>query len=378
MRIGLYIPFLDPKPSGVGVYIEEIVRRLIAMHPDCAVYTAEPKRRPAWLDRAPTYPCRLPHSPSRTMSLGVIRRAERLTWLSVYASKELLQNKVDVLFSPVQEGLLVDKPPQVVVAHDLTALRYPDAFNKLHVMQTRWIFPRVLKTARKVIAVSEHTKRDLVELFKLKPETIEVIPEGFDPTVFAPASEEECARVARLYGLPSNYLLYTGTFSRHKNLPLALRALSLVKEDRELALVLVGRQGARAAKELEELSKRLGVYDRVRHLGYVPREDLPGLMSGCTAFVYPSLYEGFGLAPLEAMACGAPVLAANVASLPEVVGDAGVLLPPDSPGAWADALSGLLRPSQRQPLKERSLARAARFSWDDAARQVLEVLRAAV
>lgn len=374
MRLGLYIPVLDDKPAGVGVYIEEICSRLVKLEPDVVVFTGTPEVRRPWFDASQVRPLGRRLVPVRGLE-GARRRARRLRWLATGAASELRAEGVDVLFSPVQEGLLAGDVPSVVVMHDLTALKFPEAYGRLTVAQTRWLVPRMLARAAAVIAVSQNTRRDLLETFDLDPSRVEVIGEGFERTVFRPRDAAEIAAAGAKHGVKGRYLLYAGTFSRHKNLGLVARALAALGPGHaDVSLVLVGRKDAGAFGEFQALVTELGLSSRVITPGYVSRDELAALMSGAAAFVYPSRYEGFGLAPLEAMACGAPVVASNVASLPEVVGAGGVLVDEASPEAWAKSLQAVFE-APRAKLSRAAVTQAGLFDWDEAAQSLLAVLR---
>jgi glycosyltransferase involved in cell wall biosynthesis len=281
---------------------------------------------------------------------------------------------VDVLFSPVQEAPLVGRVPTVVVMHDLTALKYPEAYGRLTVAQTRWLVPQMLRRAAAVVAVSQNTKQDLVETFGLSAERISVIGEGCDRAVFRPRSRDEQLAAMARHGVSGRYLLYAGTFSRHKNLGLVALALAQLPRHADLSLVLVGRKDAGAFEEFQVLVRDIGLGARVVTPGYVSRDELASLMSGAAAFVYPSRYEGFGLAPLEAMACGAPVVASNVASLPEVVGVGGFLVKSNEVDAWTAALDEALTTS-RVEVERAAVAQAGRFDWAAAANDILGLLQ---
>lgn len=370
MRVGLYIPVLDDRPAGVGVYIEEICSRLVRLNPDVIVFTGTPEAKRDWLDPAQVRPLGRRLVPQLPGLEGARRRARRLRWLMSEVAAVLPAEGVDVLFSPVQEGPLVGSVPSVVVMHDLTALKFPEAYGRLTVLQTRWLVPRMLRRAAAVVAVSSNTRKDLLETFKLDPSRVEVIGEGFDRSAFRPRSADEVAAATKAHGVKGRYLLYAGTFSRHKNLGLVARALAaLGAEAADVSLVLVGRKDAGAFAEFGTLVREVGLFGRVVTPGYVSRDELAALMSGAAAFVYPSLYEGFGLAPLEAMACGAPVIASDVASLPEVVGPGGVLVPANALTPWTVALRKVLV-APAGSMSSKALKQASRFDWDTAALQL--------
>ncbi len=371
MRIGFFVPYLDPRPAGVGVYIEEVAQRLCAKNPDLVVYTPRSEVLPSWLR-----PEQLRVLPSGIPSLGGAggqRRILRLGWLAALARRDVVRDGIDVFFSPVPEIPIALPVPSVMVIHDLTVLRFPEAYQQATVLQTRYLLPQMAKRATRIVAVSENTKRDLVSDFGLLPSRIDVVGEGFDAGTFFPRSAEMVAGVRSKFGLTRPFLFYAGTLSRHKNLKIVLQALAALRETiPDLEFVLAGRKDVGVGTELDDEAKRLGVTERFRSLGYVTRSELAALMSACAAFVYPSRYEGFGLSPLEAMACGAPVVASRVASLPEVVGDGGALVPEGQD--WAPVLERVLK-AAREDQSARAVAQARRFDWDTAVDQLYGVLR---
>lgn len=371
MRVGIYIPLLDDRPAGVGVYIEEMCSRLIALNPDVVVYTGTPTALRPWLAAARVRSFGSSGIRSIPRIAGLRRRARRLYWLLGPGPSDLERDGVDVLFSPVQEGPLSGRVPSVVVMHDLTALKVPAAYARSTVVQTRHLLPLMLRRSAQVIAVSQNTRRDLLEAFGLAPDRVTVIGEGYDRTVFRPRSEAEVQAAMARHGITGRYLLYAGTFSRHKNLGVLARVLGQLPVD--VSLVLVGRKDAGAFSEFEGEARRAGTWERIVTPGYVSRDELASLMSGAAAFVYPSRYEGFGLAPLEAMACGAPVVASAAASLPEVVGPGGILIKEWSDAAWREGLISCLV-ANREKLTVAALTQAEKFDWDAAASAVLRLL----
>jgi glycosyltransferase involved in cell wall biosynthesis len=265
----------------------------------------------------------------------------------------------------------------VITIHDLTALLFPEC----HTANTRDMQMRTYRFAQEeadaVIAVSEATKRDILTHLEIPAERVHVVYNGVDPA-FRPMEDREALRqsLAVLELVPGSYILHVGTVEPRKNL---VRLVEAYHEARRMIpppapkLVLVGATGWRF-RELFERVEALEMQREVTFLGQVPRGVLPALYNGALIFAYPSLYEGFGLPPLEAMACGVPVVASNAASLPEVVGGAGVLIDPADTQALAAALASLLGDAERRAdLSARGLARADRFSWQRAARETLEV-----
>jgi glycosyltransferase involved in cell wall biosynthesis len=212
-----------------------------------------------------------------------------------------------------------------------------------------------------VIAISDSTRRDALDHFDLEPERIRTVPMATPPG-FAPASSAECEAVRARYGLPERYLLSVGTLEPRKNHALLFRALADAPSD--LRLVVVGRRGWKAEGILTALA-RSGAADRVTLAGFIPDDALPAVYTGACGFLFPSLYEGFGTPVLEALACGVPVAAADVSSLPEVLGDAGLLLPPADVTAWREAMIGFWSADPAAwSRRAAGFERAAAFNWD--------------
>jgi glycosyltransferase involved in cell wall biosynthesis len=263
---------------------------------------------------------------------------------------------------------------------DLTPLHDP----RWHTDANRYVwleqYELIQQHADVVITFSEHTKRDVVEHLGIPAETIHAIPlaaaEHFRPLEDRAELERELAAINLT---PGGYILSVGTLEPRKNHVRLLRAFQRLREsgrDADQLLVLAGPLGWHYEAIFAEI-ERLGLQAHVRHLGHFPRLDV--LLSGATVMAYPSVFEGFGLPPLEAMACGTPVLAANTTSLPEVVGDAGVLVDPHDEEQIADALGSLLGDAgRREKMRRAGLARAREFSWERTARSTLDVLQRAV
>ncbi len=310
----------------------------------------------------------------------VIRPGDRSRWR---LPQQLLWDQVrfpwcgwraaaDLLVSPGMSGPVTRPRPLVMWVHDIAPTRHPEW---LPSRRSRWYWgsfiPLTARFADAVVAPSESTRRDLVDFAGLSPERVRVIPWGA-PLPVREVPPAEVTAVRRRYGLDAPYLLYVGTVDRRKDLETLVRALGLLPEPFCLALagtLIAGRT------RLPELIRESGLAGRVRLLGFVPDADLPALYAGAAVFVYPSLYEGFGLPPLEAMACGTPVLSYNVTSLPEVIGDAGVLLdPPVAPQDLAKAIGRLIDDGAlRADLVARGRERIRLFDWGITARLAHEV-----
>ncbi|MBA3805559.1 MAG: glycosyltransferase family 4 protein [Acidobacteria bacterium] len=307
----------------------------------------------------------------------------RLTWphtplvrIPLTLSAELRRRPVDLLHVQYTAPPLA---PCAVVAtiHDLSFEHLPETFNRRSRAQLRLTVRRTARMASAVITPSEYSRRDLVEAYHLPPERVTVTPLSAAPHLAPVRDERERRRVRELYGISGEYILAVGAIHPRKNLVRLIEAYAGLRASRPQAklpqLVLVGKRGWLYGETLHAVNMHSKNGD-IRFTGYARESDLPALYTDALCFVYPSYFEGFGLPVLEAMACGAPVIAGNRTSLPEVVGDAGLLVDPFDKGALSSAIGRLIDDADlRQKLSARGLTRAASFSWRETARLTLEV-----
>jgi len=264
---------------------------------------------------------------------------------------------------------------QVITIYDLTFLLFPDYQPWLRMMGLAKGIAQSADRADMIIAISNHTKRDLVTHLGVSEKKIRVIHCAVSKA-FRPIESSAMRPVLAKYGLPQDgYVLYVGNIEPRKNLVRLLQAYSLMKGRGNFChpLILCGGRGW-MNKEVYDCVQRLSLEKEVKFIGYVPDEDLSFLMSGATLFVYPSLYEGFGLPPLEAMACGTPVVTSNSSSIPEVVGDAALMVDPHDVDGLSVAMERVLADKDlRADLRRKGLERAKLFSWEEVASQTLQV-----
>jgi glycosyltransferase involved in cell wall biosynthesis len=290
--------------------------------------------------------------------------------------------RFDVFFAPNFVPPPTRAPRLVVTVHDLAFRRHPETAPQ----STRWWLARIdqtLERATRIIAVSEATKRDLIELYGVEAGRVAVISHGVDGQVFHPSSPEEVERIRRRYGIDGPYLLSLGGLEPRKNLPNLVRAFARLPANDRPTLVLAGgsvewnpegRDALHAALRELPADARNGVI----LTGHVGEQEKVVLLGGAEALVYPSLYEGFGLPVLEAMACGTPVVTSDVSALPEIAGDAALLVDPRDPEAIASAMRRILGDEDlRRDLAERGSSRAAGFTWEETARRTAGVLNEA-
>jgi glycosyltransferase involved in cell wall biosynthesis len=310
---------------------------------------------PSWIARAIPFPRLWTHA--------------RLSW-------EMLTRAPGALFVPSHVVPLWHPRRTVVTVHDLGYIYYPQAhtrFSRLYLhLSTRFS----AHAARRVIAISDATRRDLVKHYKVPPRKIEVIYHGRDPIFMRVTDEQKLRETVARYGVEQPYCIHVGTLQPRKNLGLLIEAWERLRTvmERPPQLLLAGKRGWLYDSLRRDVQTK-GLSNLIKFADYVEREDLPALYSGAMALTFPSLYEGFGLPPLEAMSCGTPVLASTASSVPEVVGHAALLLDPHDAAAWADAVR-LLSSNEalRESLSAKGLARAAHFTWERCARETWKVI----
>jgi glycosyltransferase involved in cell wall biosynthesis len=261
--------------------------------------------------------------------------------------------------------------PVVATVHDISFKLFPELFNWRDRLLLNLTTPYSIRKARAVIGVSESTRSDLIKTYKAAPEKVFTTHLAADSRYSQlPDSEREAARktLSQKYGIDSPFVLAVGVLQPRKNLPMLLRAFRAAKVLSKLdhKLVITGKRGwlTEGLDDALNQAQSSAADPSIILTGYVPDDDLPLLYNCADLFCYPSLYEGFGLPPLEAMACGCPVLTSNVSSLPEVVGDAGITLDPHNAGAWIDSISSTLASMEiRAAMTTRGIAQANRFNW---------------
>jgi glycosyltransferase involved in cell wall biosynthesis len=327
------------------------------------VYVTTREARERFSNRWPNFTVRStrPHTP-------VIR-------IPLTLSAEIRRRAVDVLHVQYTAPPLVPCPV-VATIHDLAFEHLPETFKRRSWMQMRMTVRHTAKTAAHIITGSEFSRQDIIETYKILPARITVTPQAA-PAIFAPAKEAEIERVRRVYGIDDEYILAVGSIQPRKNLVRLMAAYSHLRRRSPQAklprLVMVGKCAWLYNETLRSIDG-LELQKSVTLTGYVPEADLPGLYSGALCFVYPSYFEGFGLPPLEAMKCGAAVIAGNKTSLPEVVGEAAVMVDPFDVEAIGAAIERVITDSQlRTSLQAKGLERAKLFDWRETARKTLAV-----
>ena len=353
--VNINLSFLASQPTGISNYALNIVPALKLLSPklftpfQVPAYSAEDHH---WL------------SPQMSTDCGRQGHLRRLLWLQLGAQRAFSSAKTALTFTPLPEAPLWCNSRYIATAHDIIPLRFPAGSGLLNRYFKHYV-PRVLRRAEHVICNSKTTAADIMEAYDIPLQRVTPIYLGYDDTVFRPLD------------LPvRNYFLYVGLHSPHKNLMRLIQAFTQLPH-RETELWIVGSGNDRYTPQLKACASDLGVGDRVRFWGYVPEADLLRLINQALAFVFPSLWEGFGLPILEAMACGTPVITSNRASLPEVAGEAALLVDPYQVGALTEAMHRIVQDgSLRKDLRRQGLDRVKLFSWAKTGVATAEILRA--
>jgi glycosyltransferase involved in cell wall biosynthesis len=301
----------------------------------------------------------------------------RRAWSHGRLSLEMLLHPPELLFVPAHALPLVPAARSIVTIHDLGFLYHPEAHTRIQRLYYRLFTQLTVQRATHLIAISEATKRDLQLFYHIDADKVTVVYHGVHPRFRPIADQQLVSRTIQHYGIKKPYLLFVSTIQPRKNVSRLIEAFAAARRrigpSTPLTLVLAGKRGW-LTEQIERRADELGVADHVQFVGYVADMDLPALLNGALAYVIPSLFEGFGMTVLEAQACGTPVLASNVSSLPEVVGDAGLLVDPLSVSSIADGIVRLATDVElRETLRERGLKHVAGRTWERSATETLAV-----
>lgn len=364
MKIGIDISQLAFPGSGSAVYTENLVKNLLKSQENEYVLFFSSLRQPAPRDLK-----------SKNFKFPPLLLEQLWNRFHVLPIEKLI-GKIDVFHT----SDWLEPPahcPKVTTIHDLIIYKYPETFQRRGghdiVANLKRKLAWVKKESTLIISVSESTKQDIIEILKIPAERIRVIHEACN-TEFTEKSIDFTERIKKKYGIKGDYLLAVGTIEPRKNLKRVIEAFKIVQSAKRKAqsLVIAGKFGW--GEDIKS-SKNQDSVNQIKLLGYVPDKDLPALYSGAQVFVYPSLYEGFGLPILEAMASGCPVVTSNVSSMPEIAGEGAVLVDPEKVEDIARGIQEALE--NREELIEKGKARAQEFSWEKTARETLKVYQEA-
>ena len=307
------------------------------------------------------------------------RPAARIAWEQLAQPVRLLGNRIDLLHSLAFVQPVILPCPSVVTIYDLSFIHYPQRLQPWRRLYLRWGTTFSARRASRVIAISASTKRDIVGLLGVAEDKVDVIPCGVDEDFRAVDRQEQLEELRKKRRLPPRMLLFVGTIEPRKNLTTLLRSYALLRERiQPPPLVIAGAKGWQH-EEVFSLVQELGLPDELLFPGFIPRDELPLWYNAADLFVYPSLYEGFGLPAVEAMSCGTPVITSSVSSLPEVAGSAAITVDPLDVAGLAAAMDKVMGDGNlREDMRLAGLRQAALFSWDKAALETASVYRLAL
>ncbi len=350
--------------AGVSHYIEQVLTHL--------AHIDQPHRYTIYTTRGLDSTA-LPLPPNFTVKpsrFPTINPRVRIPWEQVIAPLLLGATGADLFHGTLNVTPLACPVPSVVTVHDLAFIRFPHTFRSYNRTYLDLATRVSVRRASRILAVSEHTKREVAGLLGVDPDRIIVTPNAAR-SHFRPPEPAALAAFRARRGLPERYVLYVGTLEPRKNLTTLLEAYARIASATQAPLLIGGGKGWLYQPIFERLDA-IGLRDRVQFVGYIDEDELPLWYAAATVFVFPSIYEGFGMPPLEAMACGTPVITSNTSSLPEVVGDAGLMVAPYDIDALAGAIKNALGDADlRAELRERGFQRVRQFAWRTSAERTL-------
>jgi glycosyltransferase involved in cell wall biosynthesis len=370
MRVCIDLTPSVQSQAGLGRYAAELTRALITTRPPdehIELFYTDPRRRqpPPPLDQLPG---RRLSSSSKSWRFSVL-----LAYLFHHSQDAMIESP-DVFYATDHLLPYLTYSRAVFTLGDVTFVSHAQTHSRLNRIYLQLMMPHFLRQADAVIAISRCTLREASQLYSSAAAKGQVIYPAVSAHFRPIAAPSTLKAIRSRYGLPPKFLLFVGTIEPRKNLTTLFEAFKATQVS-DVKLVIAGKRGWLYDETFARL-RELGLEQRAVFTGFVPDEDLPALYTMAEAFVFPSLYEGFGLPVLEAMACGAPVLCSNTSSLPEVAGDAALLISPGDVRDWAQAIEQITRDATlRADLRQRGLRQAQHFSWEETARQTRQVYR---
>ena len=371
MKIGINARLLLRRKAGIGYFTERVYHSLVkATNKEDVIYYTDDSFtgiREFGLSK---------------IKLRQIRKPLYLLWLNTIFKKRLIRDKIDVLLSPNYTPPINPGCKSVVVFHDLAYIKVPHVHpNKFYRDYMKWALPRIAKRSDHIIATSNHTKEDIIDIIKVPAEKISVVYQAPSNRFSSNPGDNLIDSIMKKYRISSNYILFAGSIDERKNLETAVDALRHYKNDSGesgIKLVLAGKEDMmpKYTARLKSFINQREMNDSIIFTGYISEEELIALYWGASALIFPSLYEGFGVPPLEAMLAGIPVIASDISSIPELVGDAGLLIKPGDITGFAEAIDTVLNNGKTaKELIEKGRARVMEFSWDKTGKEIYSILQ---
>lgn len=376
MRIAIEIqPILEKHMTGVGFYTYEMVKRLRdlkALEDEYYLlgmdFFNNANRLDPYLDK------KVELRTNGMMHYGIYRRIWHLMPFLDYGKFFGTEADIFHFFNFVSPPYVKGKT--IVTVYDMVYKMFPDTMEKANYKKLDRNLKSSCDRADAILTISENSKREIVRFLNVPEEKVFIINPAVDHYIYRPIDDmDEVGRVIDKYNLPDKYFLYLGTLEPRKNIKSIIEAFKILKDrhNSDYGLVLAGKKGW-MYDSIFEMVKRLELEDSVFFPGYIDDSDKPYLYAGARAFLFPSLYEGFGMPPLEAMACGTPVIVSNTSSLPEVVGDAGIMIPPNDIEKMSDSMYNIAQDYEfYSDLRQKGLRQADMFSWDKSVKELLSL-----
>lgn len=348
---------LHERPTGLGIYTKNVVQEMINIKEDVEVLS----------------PVKISGVDTKTITKYVKPSYKKVGGLTRFLWTQFVLpfkgNKNDIIYHPFQYVSFLSTSKQIMTIHDLIPIHYPNVAKHQYIYY-KYFMPILIKKSDKIICISENTKNDLVNIYNIDNDKISVIYNGYDKELFN--KENINKKVLDKYNIDYNYMIMVGASYPHKNIEIAIKAFKKIKEN--CKLIIVGKDSPYILK-LKQLVRELKIEDKINFIGYVPDEDLPTLYGCSKGFLYTTLYEGFGLPILEAMACGALVLCGDNSSLPEVYGNGALVIDLNNVEDVKEKIELAIRNNDlREKLLKESEKNIKRFSWNKTAKQICDVI----
>jgi glycosyltransferase involved in cell wall biosynthesis len=356
LNLGINATFLNDQPTGIGVYTREVSTRLCSLNRDTCVFTSVPLLPLPWASIKKT-PVFIRGSSQFVHNLG------RFIYSNTLLPILLKRYEIDLLYCPLMEFPFLSPVPLVVTVFDLHPIYFPRQFGYA-ARFFQFSLRRLPVSARRVIVPSQYVKTELLKAIPIESDCIDVIPLSYDSALFKPQDCEANGEFLEKYGIKKPFILFVGSLFPYKNIKTLVAAFSAIKSSIPHSLVIIGKKEVSPEPPQED--------ERIHYLDYIQREDIPRFYSSADVLVHPSLTEGFGMTVLEAMACGTPVISSRGGSLPEVVGDAGVLFEPEDSASLSEKMLMVIHnEGLRSDMIRKGFEQVKKFSWEKTAEGIL-------